>query len=119
MHKKFQELVDRTMSPEARRRADELALKNLAEMELAELREALHVRQEDLAEELKVTQAAISRLERRSNVQVQSIANYVEGLGGRLELCAILPNRTVRLTHLFAAKKSKRPSARRRAARAR
>ena len=107
MHRKFQDLVSKTMSADAQRRADELARKQLLEMELAELREALEIRQEDLAEKLKVTQATISRLERRPNVLLGSLANYIEGLGGRLELRAVLPDRTVKLTHIFPRAKRK------------
>jgi transcriptional regulator with XRE-family HTH domain len=61
-------------------------------MELAELREALQVSQEELASKLKVTQAAISRLERRPNVLLESLANYVSALGGRIEVHAVLPS---------------------------
>jgi len=92
-----------------------LAVRDLAEMELVELREALQVSQEMLAKKLKVTQVAISRLERRPNVLVESIANYVEALGGKLELYAVLPNRTVKLTHLLSTREDKkaRPAIRR------
>jgi len=107
MRKKFRNLVARTMTPEARKSAHELAQQKLAEMELAELREALEIRQEDLAKELRVTQATISRLERRPNVLLESLAKYIEGLGGKLELRAVLPDRTVLLTHLLAAKQKK------------
>jgi len=99
------------MTKEERRRAHMRAVRDLAEMELAELREALQVSQEELAETLKVTQAAISRLERRPNVLLESIRNYVEALGGKLELYAALPNRTVKLTHLLAAAKRKKTRA--------
>ena len=85
-----------------------LAVRDLAEMELVELREALQVSQEMLAKKLKVTQVAISRLERRPNVLVESIANYVEALGGKLELYAVLPNRTVKLTHLLSTSEDKK-----------
>ena len=54
-----------------------------------------------------MTHAAISRLERRPNLLLESIASYIEALGGRLELHAVLPNRTVRLTHLLAATERK------------
>jgi hypothetical protein len=69
-----------------------------------------------LAKKLKVTQVAISRLERRPNVLVESIANYVEALGGKLELYAVLPNRTVKLTHLLSTTEGKKvgPASRRR-----
>jgi transcriptional regulator with XRE-family HTH domain len=100
--KKFRDLVAATMSPDAQRRAHELAQTDLAEMELVELREALRVRQSDLAKKMEVTQAAISRLERRPNVLLNTLANYIEGLGGQLEVRAVLPDRTIRLTHLLA-----------------
>jgi transcriptional regulator with XRE-family HTH domain len=96
------------MTKDEQRLAHVLAMGDLAEMELAELREALQVSQEELARKLKVTQAAISRLERRPKVLLASIANYIEALGGRLELRVVLPNRTVKLTHLLAAGERKK-----------
>ena len=75
--------------------------KILAEMELAELREALAIRQADLAQMLKTTQAAVSRLERRGNVTIGSLRGYIEALGGRLELNAVLPGHTVKIAHAF------------------
>jgi transcriptional regulator with XRE-family HTH domain len=73
-------------------------------MELAELREALAVRQADLAQKLSTTQAAVSRLERRGNVTVGSLRDYIEALGGRLELNAVIPGHTVKIAHAFKGK---------------
>jgi transcriptional regulator with XRE-family HTH domain len=101
MRKTWAQLKNDTMTKDEQRRARELAMGDLAEMELAELREALQVSQEELAKKLKVTQAAISRLERRPNVLLESIATYVAALGGRIEVHAVLPNRTVKLTHVL------------------
>jgi transcriptional regulator with XRE-family HTH domain len=102
MRKTWTQIKNETMTKGEQRRARLLAMRDLAEMELAELRQALHVSQEDLAEKMKVTQVAISRLERRPNVLLESLSNYIEALGGKLELRAVLPNRTIRLTHLLA-----------------
>ena len=110
MAKTWTQIKNETMTKNEQRQAHRLAMRDLAEMELAELREALQVSQEELARKLKVTQAAISRLERRPNLLLESIANYIEALGGRLELHAVLPDRTVRLTHLLAAKEREGPS---------
>ena len=116
MRQTWSEIKNATMTKEEQRQAHRAAMRDLAEMELAELRETLQVSQGELAKKLKVTQAAISRLERRPNLLLESIANYIEALGGRLELHAVLPNRTVRLTHLLAAaeKKGAAPAVRRR-----
>ncbi len=107
MRKKFRDLVNATMSQEAQAHAHKLTRTMLAEMELYELREALQMRQEDLAEKLKVTQATISRLERRPNVLLETISNYVQALGGELELHAVLPDKTVRITHLLATERKR------------
>ena len=108
MRRTWRQIKNETMTKDEQWLAHRLAIRDLAEMELAELRETLQVSQEELAKKLKVTQAAISRLERRPNPLLESIANYIEALGGRLELHAVLPNRTVRLTHLLAATEWKR-----------
>jgi transcriptional regulator with XRE-family HTH domain len=108
MRKTWTQIKNETMTKDEQRQAQRQARRDSAEMELAQLRETLQVSQEELAAKLKVTQAAISRLERRPNLLLESISNYVEALGGRLELHAVLPDRTVRLTHLLAAPERKR-----------
>lgn len=74
MRQRWTHIKNQTMTKEEQRRAYELAMRDLAEMELAELREALQVSQAELTKKLKVTQAAISRLEHRPNVLLESIA---------------------------------------------
>lgn len=99
-HRSFSELIVK-MPRKAQEEIKRGTAKILAEMELAELREALEVRQTDLAQKLKTTQAAVSRLERRGNMTIGSLKDYIEALGGRLELNAILPGYSVRITHAF------------------
>ena len=98
MRKTWTQIKNETMTKKEQRQAHMLALRDLMEMELAELRETLQVSQEELVKKLKVTQTAISRLEHRPNVLLESISNYIQALGGRLELHAVLGNKTVRLT---------------------
>ncbi len=97
-HRSFSGLVEK-MSPKAQAEIKHGTAKILAEMELAELREALAIRQADLAQMLKTTQAAVSRLERRGNVTIGSLKGYIEALGGRLELNAVLPGHTVKIAY--------------------
>lgn len=101
-HRPFSELLAK-MSPKAQEKIKRGSAKILAEMELADLREALSVRQIELAERLQTTQAAVSRLERRGNVTLASLNDYVEALGGKLELSAVLPGRTVKIVYAFRA----------------
>jgi transcriptional regulator with XRE-family HTH domain len=64
---------------------------------LQELRARQGVTQVELARTLNRAQANISRLERRGDVRVSSLAEYIEGLGGRLEIRAVFPDQTVPL----------------------
>jgi transcriptional regulator with XRE-family HTH domain len=99
-HRSFSELIVK-MPRKSQEEIKRGTAKILAEMELADLREALEIRQADLAQKLKTTQAAVSRLERRGNVTVGSLKGYIEALGGRLELSAVLPGHTVKIAHAF------------------
>lgn len=65
-------------------------------MELAtlkDLRQASLQTQEQLAAVLGVGQDTISRLERRSDMLLSTLRQYVESMGGKLELVAQFPDR--------------------------
>lgn len=96
-HRSFSELRAR-MSPERRALNAEHTQIMLKEMRLAELREAHDVTQGQIGETLDVKQAAVSRLENRSDMRVSSVQEYVRALGGELELIAVFPEGAVRLT---------------------
>jgi transcriptional regulator len=51
--------------------------------------------QVELAEMLGVTQATLSKLERRADLKVSTLRRYVESLGGRLEIVARIGERSV------------------------
>jgi transcriptional regulator with XRE-family HTH domain len=91
MAKSFKVLRD-NMTPDSRARTDALASELRKEMRLAELRSALGVSQDELGRLLERKQAAISRLEHRSDMHVSTLREFVEALGGRLELIASFPD---------------------------
>ena len=64
---------------------------------LVKLREAMGVKQADLARVLEVSQANVSQLERRKDAQLSTLRKYVEALGGHLEIAAVFPDQTVTL----------------------
>jgi transcriptional regulator with XRE-family HTH domain len=66
-------------------------------MALDGLRVARQKTQEQLAETLNVDQAAISKLERRTDVYVSTLRRYIEAMGGRLEMRAVFPEGEVRI----------------------
>jgi transcriptional regulator with XRE-family HTH domain len=85
------------MSPASRARADTLARKLIAEMPLQELRQARRLSQEALAKTLGAKQASISKLERRTDMYVSSLRQYVAAMGGELEIIARFPDGVVRI----------------------
>ncbi|WP_372389040.1 hypothetical protein [Xanthomonas axonopodis] len=58
---------------------------------LAELRQLLEKPQTEMATLLSMTQSAVSRFESREDFKVQTLASYIEAMGGRLELRVHLP----------------------------
>lgn len=69
----------------------------LKDMALDELRTARQMTQEHLAETLGVKQAAISRMERRTDVYISTLSKYIEAMGGELEIRAVFPEGKVRI----------------------
>ena len=67
------------------------------ECSLADLRRSCHKSQSELAAALGVGQLAVSRLERRKNLGLGSLRDYITVLGGTLELIVRLPRRSVRI----------------------
>lgn len=96
----WRDIRDRRLSEEARERVDETVERELLKMSLAELRkEVAGLTQVETAELLRVTQSAISQLEKREDLLVSNLADYVRVLGGQLELRVTFPDREdVRIT---------------------
>src|SRR6267378_3841986 len=97
MARKFEELRAK-MSPEARASAEARAQVMLKELALDELRAARNLTQEHLAEVLNVGQAAISKMERRSDMYISTLSHFVRAMGGRLEIRAVFPDGEVRIS---------------------
>jgi transcriptional regulator with XRE-family HTH domain len=77
------------------------------EMNLQELRQRVAgITQADLAELMKVTQGAISQLEKRNDALLSKLAEYIRALGGDLELVARFPDADVRIAQ-FDSEKSR------------
>lgn len=61
------------------------------ELNLRQLRAALNLTQTQLAEALGIGQDEVSRTERRADMLVSTLRNYVEAMGGTLDIVARLP----------------------------
>ena len=62
------------------------------EMALRELRKAHHRTQASMAKQLGISQDGVSRLEKRSDLLLSTLRNYVEAMGGNLHLVAEFPD---------------------------
>jgi DNA-binding XRE family transcriptional regulator len=96
-HRKFQTLRDK-MTPAQQQRAKVRVKEMQTEMLLSELRKFAGQTQQDLADELGVSQPALSKMENQSDMQIGTLGRIVESLGGRLELIAHMPAGDVVLT---------------------
>ena len=63
------------------------------EMTLGELRKAREKSQEVVGEILHVNQAAVSKIERRTDMYVSTLRSFVQAMGGELEIIAKFPDR--------------------------
>jgi transcriptional regulator with XRE-family HTH domain len=79
------------MSPKAQTRAAGRAKAMMLEMQLQALRKNRQVTQVQLAKAMNVEQAAISKIERRGDMYVSTLREYVEALGGELKMVASFP----------------------------
>jgi len=92
--KKLDIMLDRAFTPDQRREIRRQAKAKVAAIRLQSLRENCQMTQEELALQMGLTQAAISKLERRPNVTLANLQRYVEALGGRLEIRAVFRGET-------------------------
>jgi transcriptional regulator with XRE-family HTH domain len=85
------------MSLSAQAKANAKAKFMMREMALQDLRQARHLSQERLAKLLHTKQANISKIEHRTDMYISTLRDYVEAMGGKLEISARFPDVTVKI----------------------
>lgn len=89
--------IRRTLSPEA----EESIRQSIAEvpevMTLNQLREARNLTQVSLAKVLQVNQGAVSRMEKRTDMYVSTLRNFIQAMGGQLQVKAVFPEGEVQI----------------------
>ncbi len=91
-------LLREKMSSESQKRAEARTHEMLEELPLYELRQARLLSQEDIAKKLNVNQTAISKMERRTDMFISSLRNYIEAMGGTLEITARFPEGNITIS---------------------
>jgi transcriptional regulator with XRE-family HTH domain len=79
------------------------------EATLRQVREARERSQEAVAKMLHIKQAAVSKLERRTDMYLSTLRSYIEAMGGKLEIIARFPNQAVRITQFEALDSDQHP----------
>ena len=101
-HRPFKELTkgwaeERRLAVEERTAS---LLTDIQDAELAELRKALKISQQELAALLGKSQGAVAQLEQRTDMKISTLRQTIEALGGHLQLIAEFPAGEVRLSKL-------------------
>jgi len=91
MARNFRELQEK-MDPVARADNRQRVRDELRRMALDELRSAKQLTQADMAEILDVPQSSISRIERRADMYLSTLRNYIQAMGGALQIQAVFPD---------------------------
>ena len=97
--------------PEKRRQAVKKRAAELIaeEATLRQVREAQERSQEEVAKKLHINQAGVSMLERRADMYLSTLRNYIEAMGGTLEIIARFPNQAVRIMRFETLDPEQRP----------
>lgn len=92
----FAELRSR-MKPEAQAEAKAESLRLEEDMNLAELRKALKLSQDEIAQTLQIGQGSVAKIEKRADMYVGTLRRFIEAMGGELEIVARFGSNTVRI----------------------
>lgn len=91
-------LLRQNMSKKARAASTTKTEKMFKEiMALKELRTALQLSQKKLAATLSVDQANISQIESRTDMFISTLRNYIQAMGGELDIVARFPEGEVHI----------------------
>jgi DNA-binding XRE family transcriptional regulator len=91
MARNYKELQAR-MDPASLADNKQRVREELQRMALEELRSAKQLTQADMAEMLDVPQSSISRIERRADMYLSTLRNYIHAMGGVLQIQAVFPD---------------------------
>lgn len=96
MAKSFNNLKEK-FSPERQKRVAKRIKSAMAEMPLAELRQARKITQQQIAATLKIKQASVSKMESQTDMYISTMRKYIQAMGGELEIIAKFPEGDVKV----------------------
>lgn len=85
------------MAPAAQAAAEAEAMRLGEQMDLAEVRRALKLSQDEIAQVLQVGQGSVAKIEKRTDMYVSTLRRFIEAMGGELEIVARFPDHAVQI----------------------
>jgi transcriptional regulator with XRE-family HTH domain len=89
--------IRKTHSPEVEAEIAQRVKEAAGVMTLYQLREARNLTQVSLAKVLQVNQGAVSRMEKRTDMYVSTLRNFIQAMGGQLQVKAVFPEGEVQI----------------------
>jgi hypothetical protein len=86
-----------TFPPEVEERIRQSVKDAAGVMTLYQLREARNLTQVSLANVLQVNQGAVSRMEKRTDMYLSTLRNFIQAMGGQLQVKAVFPDGEVQI----------------------
>ena len=96
MAKKWSE-IRRKHAPEVEERIRRKVKDAARIMTLHQLREARELTQVNLAQVLKINQSAVSTMEKRTDMYLSTLRNFIKAMGGELRITAEFPEGSVQI----------------------
>ncbi len=100
----FRQLIE-AIPPARREGIEQRFQESLASMPLDALRKAREMTQLQLSEALGAHQSEVSKIEHRADICVSTLVDYIEALGGHLEIRAVFPDREIRISQFEDARR--------------
>lgn len=93
-HRNFNELRGK-MTAEQKKMSADLYRQQRMEMALADIRKMMGLTQKELAVALGISQPAVSEQEKKTDMEIGTLSRMIEGMGGELEINAVMPGGVV------------------------
>jgi DNA-binding transcriptional regulator YiaG len=94
------------MAPEAQVAAEAVRLGE--QMDLAEVRRALKLSQDEIAQTLQIGQGSVAKIEKRTDMYVSSLHRFIQATGGESEIVARFPDHAVTIKNFADLAERKR-----------
>jgi predicted transcriptional regulator len=85
------------LSTEAQARVEDEAEQLEQEFNLSEVRRALKLSQDELAQTLQIGQGSVAKIEKRADMYVSTLRRFIEAMGGELDIVARFPGHSVKI----------------------